>query len=166
MSELKRILLGHMDYSAWATRQLLAACSGVEPQQLECELGSSHSSILGTFRHIYDGERVWLDRLNDDGEWRLPPGPAPEYSFAFLIEAWPKLWKGYRECLERASESDFSHEFVTLLPNDTFLRGPRWQIVLHVVNHSSLHRGQIISMLRSVGARPANADLMSYYLTL
>ena len=166
MSELKPILITHTDYSAWATRQLLTVCARLEPQQLDCTLGASHSSILGTFRHIYDGERVWLDRLNEDGEWRLPPGPAPEYSFEFLLESWPKLWEGYRECLERATDPDLGREFVTLLPNDTFLRGPRWQIVLHVVNHSSLHRGQIISMLRTLRVQLANADLMSYYLTL
>lgn len=166
MSELNRILLAHTAYSAWATSRLLDACTCLSSHQLENALGASHSSILGTLRHIYDGERVWLERLNADGEWRLPQGPAPEHSFAFLAETWPKLWEGYRRYLEQASEHDLCHEFRTLLPHDESLQGPRWQIVLHVVNHSSLHRGQIISMLRAHGVQPPNADLMSYYLTL
>jgi len=31
---------------------------------------------------------------------------------------------------------------------------PRWQIVLHAVNHSTLHRGQIVTMLRTLGLQP------------
>ena len=166
MSELKKILVAHTGYSAWATRQLLEGASRLSAEQLDYGLGASHSSILGTFRHIYDGERVWLERLNEDGEWHLPPGPAPERSFAFLLESWPKLWEGYLHWVEGAADRDLSHEFLTVMPDGKRLLGPRWQIVLHVVNHSTLHRGQIISMLRNLGVQPPNADLMSYYLTL
>lgn len=166
MSELKRILVAHTDYSAWATQQLLNACSRLAPDQLEKGLGASHSSIVGTLCHVHDGERVWLERLKEDGDWRLPQGPAPKLSFSFLTEAWPRLWEGYRQYLERATDSDLAHEFLTLLPDEKFLRGPRWQIVFHVVNHASLHRGQIISMLRTLEVASPNADLMTYYLTL
>lgn len=35
--------------------------------------------------------------------------------------------------------------------------------MLHVVNHSSYHRGQIAAMLRQVGAPPQGTGLMLYY---
>lgn len=38
-----------------------------------------------------------------------------------------------------------------------------WRAMLHVVNHSSYHRGQIAAMLRQVGATPQGTDLMLYY---
>ena len=58
MSQLRQILLTETGYSAWATSQLLNACGPLTLEQLDIGLGASHSSILGTFRHIYDGERV------------------------------------------------------------------------------------------------------------
>ena len=33
-----------------------------------------------------------------------------------------------------------------------------------MVNHSSLHRGQISTMLRALGRRPPNTDILTYYL--
>jgi uncharacterized damage-inducible protein DinB len=165
MSPLKQLLFVHIGYSAWATRQLLDACSALTLEQLDRGLGASHSSILRTFSHLYDGERVWLDRLAEDGDWRLPEGPTPEYTFEFLVQAWPELWQGYRQWIDSAADGELTHEFTTFLPSDTHLRGPRWQIVMHVVNHSTLHRGQIVTMLRTLRIQPPNTDLMTYYVT-
>jgi uncharacterized damage-inducible protein DinB len=43
---------------------------------------------------------------------------------------------------------------------------PVWQIVLHVVNHGTLHRGQVMGMLRQLGVAPPPTDLIRYYLNL
>jgi uncharacterized damage-inducible protein DinB len=166
MSQLKQLLLAHTAYSAWATSQLLKACSPLTFDQLDSGLGASHSSILRTFRHIHDSERVWLHRIIEGGSHPLPPGPAPEHSFEFLVQSWPELWQGYRQWLESASGAELTTELSTIVPNGADLRVPRWQIVLHAVNHSTLHRGQIITMLRTLGIQPPNTDLTEYCLTL
>ena len=40
---------------------------------------------------------------------------------------------------------------------------PVWQIVLHVVNHGSYHRGQVAAMLRAAGYAPPDSDLIIWY---
>ena len=40
---------------------------------------------------------------------------------------------------------------------------PLWQMVLHIVNHGTHHRGQITHMLRQLGQKPVNLDLIGYY---
>jgi uncharacterized damage-inducible protein DinB len=45
-------------------------------------------------------------------------------------------------------------------------RTPAWQIVLHVVNHATLHRGQVVGMLRQMGIAPPHTDLMFFYWEL
>jgi uncharacterized damage-inducible protein DinB len=40
----------------------------------------------------------------------------------------------------------------------------RWKLVLHLVNHATLHRGQVTSMLRQVGQKPPNTDTFTYAL--
>jgi uncharacterized damage-inducible protein DinB len=166
MSHLQQLLLAQIDYSAWATGQILDLCSSLALDQLDRELGVSHSSILRTLRHCHDAERVWFQRLVEVGNERLPPGPAPEHSFEFLIQSWPELGQGYRQWLESASEADLTLMLPTLLPNDAWLRFSRWQIILHVVNHSTFHRGQIITMLRGFGVPLSATDITSYNLTL
>jgi uncharacterized damage-inducible protein DinB len=43
---------------------------------------------------------------------------------------------------------------------------PYWQVVLHVVNHGSYHRGQFATMLRQAGIAPPATDLLIYYRSL
>jgi uncharacterized damage-inducible protein DinB len=163
MSELKQVLVAHVGYSGWGTRRVLDACARLNPEQLDRDLGASHASILRTFRHIHDGERVWLRRLVEGGSGRLPSGSAPEHSFEFIVESWPEIWRGYREWLESASDVELTEEISTVLPDGKDFRVPRSQIVLHAINHSTFHRGQIVSMLRVLGIQPPNTDLTCYY---
>ena len=147
MSQLKELLLTQTGYSAWATRQLLNACAPLTLEQLDRALGASHSSILRTFRHMHDGERVWLIRLVESGIWRQPMNPSPEQSFwSLLVKSWPAIWGGYTQWLESASDADLTLEVSTLLPDAT-LPGPRWQFALHAVNHSTPHPGQTTTSL-------------------
>ena len=162
MSHLRQLLVAHAGYSAWGTRQVLDACAPLTMEQIDRGLGASHSSILRTFRHMHDGERVWLRRLVEGGSGNLPSGPAPEHSFEFLVQSWPELWRGYRDWLESASDGDLAEELTTVLPDGADLRVPRWQIVLHAINHTTFHRGQIVSMLRALGVQPPNTDLTCY----
>ena len=166
MSQLQQLLLGHIGYLGWATGQILNACSPLDSDRLDLDCGASHSSILRTLRHIHDGERVWLRRLEEIDNDRLPRGPAPERSFEYLVESWPVLRESYRRWLEAASDPDLNEEILTILPDDEEFRVPRLQIILHVINHTSYHRGQIVTMLRGFSVQPPNTDLTCYYSTM
>jgi uncharacterized damage-inducible protein DinB len=40
---------------------------------------------------------------------------------------------------------------------------PLWQMLQHLANHGSYHRGQIATMLRQLGFKPAGTDLIGFY---
>jgi uncharacterized damage-inducible protein DinB len=42
---------------------------------------------------------------------------------------------------------------------------PVWQVILHVVNHGTHHRGQVVTMLRQLGQTPNNIDLVRFHRT-
>jgi len=58
MSTTRHLLLSDIDYSAWANQRLLEACSTLSSEQLQRDLGATHSSALGTLHHIFCAERV------------------------------------------------------------------------------------------------------------
>lgn len=39
------------------------------------------------------------------------------------------------------------------------------EMLRHVVNHSTYHRGQIVTMLRQLGKRPPSTDMILYFRT-
>jgi len=167
MSFAKQLLIAEVRQSAWANQGLLEGCADLSAEELGRDLRLSHHSILSTLCHIYDGERVWLGCLRttaDMGTWRLPPGPAPKLSLDELRQKWPKLWDGYDGWLAEQSESSLTADLNLQLPGAVEARLPRWKILRHVLHHSTLHRGQVIGMMRMLGHRPPPNSPMDYYL--
>jgi len=167
MSISRQALLSHLDYSAWASQQLLSACSELTAEQLDRDVKTSHGGILRILRHMYYAERVWLMRLRANslpplieiGNQRLFEDPPPEPNLLQLRERWPAVWKSLREYFEASPETELAGE----------VRGPdfrmvRGELLLHMVNHSALHGGQAIGLLRQFGTQPPNIDLFSFYM--
>jgi uncharacterized damage-inducible protein DinB len=123
---------------------------------------------MGTLHHYYLGERFWAGCLRAN---RMPPmeeiGPAgdpPEPKFEGLERDWPQVWNGLREWLEPLKEEELTLTISSRLASGRDFDFTRWQILRHCVNHSTLHRGQVVGMLRMMGKQPPNVDLMTYYL--
>jgi len=160
------MLLSDVRYSAWANRLLLDACAALTAEEINRDLRISHANILATLSHIYDGESVWLDRLRtrpEAGPWRLPMDPTPKLSLDELRRRWPELWDGYRRLLEDSSEADFGVELPTQLPQSLEVL-PWWKILRHMLDHSTLHRGQVVGMIRSLDHQPPAINRMDYFL--
>ena len=163
----RQLLLADVNRSAWANQRLLQGCAALASEELKRDFRISHASILSTLGHIYDGERVWLDCLRttaDLGTWRLPQGPGPEYSLGMLMQSWPEIWGGYGRWLEDLPEKGLGIELTLQLPGAIERPFPRWKILRHVLEHSTLHRGQIIGMIRMLGHQPPANSPMDYYL--
>jgi len=164
MSSAGDLLLSDINYSAWATQKLLDASSSLSDDHLRHDLRLSHTSILATLQHIYDGERAWLDGIRDTpdgGTYVLPQTPSPKLSLNDLKHHWPMLWKGYREWIGRPS--GLHSEMIVQLP-DQAPRFPRHKILRHALDHSQFHRGQIVAMFRALGHLPPAINRMDYLL--
>lgn len=167
VSFAKQVLLTDVRRSAWANQNLLAGCLALTVEELERDFRISHNSILGTLGHICDGERVWLDCLHttpDGGTWRLPQDPAPELSLDALRQKWPEIWNGFGRWLEELQENSLAVELMLQLPGGVERSFPRWKILRHVLEHSTLHRGQVVGMIRMLGHTPPPNSPMDYYL--
>lgn len=170
MSSAKQLLLSDVGYCAWANRQLLDACSALTEEEIKRDLRISHNNILATLRHIYDGERVWLLCLcttKPSGNWRLPQDPPLELAnlpLAALIQRWAELSNSYRRWLTELPEDGIDTEVAVELPNGSEPRLTRWKILRHVLEHSTLHRGQIVGMIRILGHCPPAIHRMDYCL--
>jgi uncharacterized damage-inducible protein DinB len=50
------------------------------------------------------------------------------------------------------------------MTNGQPVSSPFWQMLQHVVNHGSYHRGQVTTMLRQIGAAPPKSeDMITFY---
>ena len=152
------VLASHLRYSAWASKKLLDFVAGMPDEQLIREIGNSHGGILKTFQHIYYADRVWLSRMEGAPTQFADPDPGP--SPADLNANWWPLLGRFSKWASQQQDGGRVVEFKNL-KGDAYAK-PVYQVVMHVVNHGTYHRGQIAAMLRQLGHVPPSTDLIYF----
>ena len=142
---------------------MLDALAKVPPDKATADLGSSFPSLLGTLNHVYLAELVWFKRLQGENA-RLADLPIPASPGA-LAKSWPELHQLWLQWADAFSDDQWRDPFS--FRNNTGAESvmPYWQIVMHVVNHGSYHRGQFTTLLRQSGLSAPGTDLLTYYRT-
>ena len=152
-----------LDYHYWARDRMLAALDPLSPELYTRDMGSSFRSIRDTVVHVYAAEWVWHER------WRgasptalLDPAEFPDV--AGLRDRWIALERQVRGYVDEAGDAGLARVHEYRLFSGTQGRSPLWQMVQHVVNHATYHRGQVTTMLRQLEAAPARSlDLIAFY---
>ena len=151
----------HIRYSGWASRKVLEAALALPSQDLAKPMSVSHESIAKTLTHIYFADAIWYSRIADSSY------PVPSHDalppLDFVVGEWPRLQAKWEAWADAADDADLARQvpFKSRFVGDAGL--PAWQIVTHVVNHATLHRGQIVGMLRQLGVKPPATDIVFYY---
>lgn len=149
-------------YMLWADRLVLAAVREVDPENLKREAGVSFGSLLGTMVHSVGVQRLWLSRLSGN-----PLDRAPSLDDYPDLQAWIHGWEetasGLEAFLAALTDEQLASPLTwTNLRGETFTQ-PLWQAVLHLVNHTTYHRGQVVSLLRQMGHAAPSTDLVYYF---
>ena len=151
------------DFNFWAKKRILEVVETVPHEQLMKDLGSSHGGIHGTLVHIMGAEEIWLKR------WKGEPTAGLRKPEEFpTLESLTNHWAmvemntmGYCHMLK--TDEELLHPFTYSDLKGNQHSQPLYQAMQHVVNHSSYHRGQIVTMLRQSGVKPVSTDLIAYY---
>jgi uncharacterized damage-inducible protein DinB len=152
-----------LDYHYWARDRLFEAVARLTPEQYDKDLGSSFKSVRETLVHVYAAEWIWYLRWQGTS----PPGLLTSEQFpdlASLRQAWAEHEAKMRAFTASQGEAGIDRVIAYKLLNGTPGASPFWQMLQHVVNHASYHRGQITTMLRQLGAEPAKSmDMIAFY---
>jgi uncharacterized damage-inducible protein DinB len=156
-SDLQRLL----DYSVWANRRVVRAAATLAPDDFRRDLGSSHGGVRGTLTHVLWAEWLWLER------WKgvSPTTRMDESEFKDVValrERWKALER-HRESWLAGLSGAAARETVRYRTTEgKAYEAPLWQLVQHVANHSSYHRGQVVALLRQLGVRPVPTDMVAW----
>jgi len=152
-------------FDEWATNRTLDSVAALSEEQFKRDLKSSHGGIHGTLVHMCGADWVWLERWKGNS-----PNALLSNDQLPTLEALKERWKLYRtEVSILLSALDDARLQAPLAYKD--LKGnqysqPLHQLMIHKVVHASYHRGQVVTMLRQLGTKPVNTDLVGYYRSI
>ena len=153
----------HLEFMKWADDTLFAALSTAPHDQLTQDRGSSFKSLFDTLNHVYLAELVWFKRIQGQHDTKIADLESPP-DLTALGQAWPSLHQSWIDWSRPLSLEDWTKPMILRSPQGEFPL-PHWQLVMHLVNHGSYHRGQLATMLRQAGIKPPGTDLITFYRT-
>jgi uncharacterized damage-inducible protein DinB len=152
-----------VDYHYWARDRLLEAVERLTPDQFTKDLGNSFRSIRDTLVHLYGADRIWCARWEGESPQSMPDA-AGFPDVASIRRAWTDQEGRVRAVLERLGEQGVGAPIEYRMLTGQPQAQPFWQMLQHVVNHGSYHRGQVTTMMRQLEqAPPKSMDLISFY---
>jgi uncharacterized damage-inducible protein DinB len=152
-----------LDYHYWARDRMLEGVEKLTPEQFTRDLGSSFRSIRDTLAHAYFAEWAWYMRWQGQSpNSALPLDMFPDV--ASLRATWAEHEAKMRAFLESLGDAGVNRAFEFTMINGDPRRAVFWHMLQHVVNHGSYHRGQVVTMLRQLGAQPPESmDMVRFY---
>jgi uncharacterized damage-inducible protein DinB len=162
MSVSADALRTHIDYTIWASRRLLQAAAQLSEAELNRDFETADRSVLGALTHVFRADRIWLARVTGNPN----PQPLAETSLVALQAEWSALHEQWKIWALGLTDRTALAEIVYQDFQGRTWKQPLWQLVLHMVNHGTHHRGQVSGFLRSMGHVPPPLDLVFYYREL
>lgn len=157
-----QFLRQQLEYSFRASEQVLQSLRPVAEEDLRRNLGNSHGGLLDAAVHIFQADRIWLSRVTGNPLPSLAK-PGESWTLDTLTAAWREVGRQWLEWAGtvRDVREILAYRNLSGQPYEMEL----WQVVFHLVNHATYHRGQITTMLRQIGHTPVPTDLHTFYLS-
>jgi uncharacterized damage-inducible protein DinB len=152
------------NFNHWADTLVLGWLQQISDEQWHQVNASSFSSVAQTALHIASAEKVWIDF------WQKAPEPV-YLSAQFngtrqeLIAIYTTASAGLKAFVTQSPAAHLHTPITFRYPRGGEASMEFWQTVSHVVNHTTYHRGQLVTLLRQVGFTAfTSTDLATYYL--
>ena len=156
-------LVKHVEYQQWANQKIANSIQSLPNEVVEKEFGGSFPSMRLTLLHLLQADYRWLHRLKG-----FPIVDVPTAWQHADVHTLLTTWISVQEQLvsrvkEIAPEGNKNVKFTTAKGDSYEL--PLADVIAHVVNHATYHRGQLVNMMRMAGEKPESTDYFLFAVT-
>jgi uncharacterized damage-inducible protein DinB len=146
---IKNLVGNYASFNYWANKKLVDWLSTSPLEKLYTQVPSSFTSIDYTLQHILRTQRFWLAFINERDtsgvNWAIRENEADKI-MKELVEVSAEMKDTFS-----VFTNDQLEELLRLDMPWAKNRLSRYEYIVHIVNHGTFHRGQIITMARSIG---------------
>ncbi len=146
-------------FNRWANARILNSVADLSEDDYTRSVGGSFSTLGGTLAHLCGADWVWLERFRGRSPRELPAGRQASTPKA-LREKWQEVEEGWA-ALASGLDSGRLRETLSYqsFAGEDFSR-PVGEVFVHLVNHSTYHRGQVATLMRQLGQTPASTEYL------
>jgi uncharacterized damage-inducible protein DinB len=159
---MKELLLQYSNANLWANKRIIKALLQHDESALDMEMISSFPTIKATVFHVWSAESIWLQRLQHTEEPIWWQG-VYKGTFTEAYKAWEETSDALIQFIEQRNDELLKEVLKYHDRSNNAHHTPVYQVLLHVFNHSTYHRGQLVTMLRQAGIKEIpGTDFISF----
>jgi uncharacterized damage-inducible protein DinB len=147
---MKELILQFSVYNIWANQLLFDTILQLPEEKQTQTVASSFDSLQKTVLHMLDAESMWWQRMKLS-ERVIRPSENFSGNFRDVSENLLQQNRQWNEWVMNAQEHMLQHVFIYQNTKKEQFKQPVYQMLLHMFNHGSYHRGQLVTMLRQLG---------------
>lgn len=147
------------DYHFAENRKIWESVTQLSHEQFTQHVDYSYGSVRDQIVHLLSCDEVWFSELR--GVEPSQPFPAADVDDRSLIRAhWDHVEKSMRDYLEELRDDMLFEKPIEEPEEDKVLTV--WQVLLHVANHGTDHRAQLLRVLNDLGVETTSQDYIFY----
>jgi uncharacterized damage-inducible protein DinB len=148
-------------YNAWANGRLYTMASRLPDEQYRRDVGAYFKSLHGTLNHILCADLIWMHRLTGAGEYPTKLDAIICDDLSSLSAARQQQDQRIIAYVESLSDVQLEEMWAYRTMNGTPRTQRRREILAHLFNHQTHHRGQAHAILTTLGvSEPDGLDLL------
>jgi uncharacterized damage-inducible protein DinB len=141
----------------WAEDQVLDAFAPVTATRLDAPWGGSFATGRGLLEHVIGSDRVWIARWHGTSLMSRPPVPTTYAGVDFRRE-WEEIKRDHVAYLDTLTPARLDEPFSYVKFSGEHCTFPLADVLIHVLNHGTYHRGQLAHLLRDFGLPAPSTD--------
>lgn len=148
------------DYNGWANTQIIAAAATLPPEALQEPVASGHGTLFATLLHLLDTEYGWRLLVAAGAETPvLTTDDIPDLpALTARLQVEDAAMRAYLAGLSAEDLAGAAEHLIDGTPRSWV----RWQVLVHMVNHGTHHRGELAAALTALGASPGELDFLTF----
>lgn len=147
------------NYHFAENRKIWEHVASLASDQFTQAVDYSHGSVRDQVVHLIDAEQTWFSELRDAQP--LEPLPSSDVDDRDVIRAyWDKVEQAIRAYLADLKDDMLFTKPIKEPEDDKDLI--MWQVLLHVANHATDHRAQLLRVLHDLGVETKYQDYIFY----
>lgn len=149
-------------YNAWANKLTFDAVAALPPGEATKERKSLFKNMVHTLNHNYVIDRIWQAHLEGREHGYEARNTSDYPPLAELWRAQQETDAWYVAWADAQTDASLAERLTVTLIGGNRTAMTRGEMLLHVINHTSYHRGFVGDLFYQVPARPPTTDLPVY----
>lgn len=154
-------LLTIVKFNADSNRMALEAAAALTPEDRTRPCSPSHGNVFEMLKHMYGGERVYLDFCQGKALNLAPIEAITE--FDDLRETWLSLCEEIVGFVAQLDDAGVNQSISLVFPDITW-HFPLWQVLLSTITHNIHHRGELSIVMTQLGHPLPILDMMLFLI--